>query len=656
MLPGSRSSLSSAVALLPQSALRRVELRKGKSDADFGFVLTGERPAVFSSVQSLSLADRAGVRKGDVLLAVNGASVDGTAHEEIVSMVGRSGGTVVLLVTEDEIYRLGLSFAGPHVQATSSEAQASEVTDLPDFAEAGRSPSVSSFRSSSGSHRRPQNSLSSTAVGSTGAFREHDTSQTIPISPRSPQVSVSSFSSHGWANSSENETGGRLASPLTGVRRELLSSPPSPDRHTPSSSSSHLSHRSPQESPQRSAYRDFPAFKKLNRAHSHSEGSLDRFARCRARRTDPVSGVQDLRISVCSFGDFRLSRADVTDPLAREHLVDECTAVFQQLNHKPSAAKLQVSANGISLKVDDEKHVKLWWPCRSLALAWVHPTNGQIFSLIRRTPSKLDVSRGGAIDFRAVAHIFRVGSCKATSGQPAETTVQRTDTQPRSDESCSHTAQSRSVSAWQVVEFMRDLYNGREYRFVPEERCHTSGTTSDDHTNGDGSYGSEKSLNSEVRLVDQRGDINLRALELLTSPRAQGADRPTSRTSPSTEEGQTALDDRAVPLQAEAVCNLVYFDWTQKPRHWSRTTVAVDFPDALVHFADGTSRVLASGRNWSDVLMDEDFRSRRPRMTRRRVSETTTTKKVLWWSATVSSVSSERCGSFCCVHVVWSAC
>ena len=107
-----RGSVSSIAGLLPTSATRTIELVKKRSEADFGIVLTGDRPAIFSVITPRSAAFRAGLHVGDVLLEVNGRSVEGETHGEIAHTISKSKKTISFGVIDDEAYRLGMSLVG----------------------------------------------------------------------------------------------------------------------------------------------------------------------------------------------------------------------------------------------------------------------------------------------------------------------------------------------------------------------------------------------------------------------------------------------------------------------------------------------------------------------------------------------------------------
>eukprot|EP00117_Sycon_ciliatum_P012487 scpid6557/ scgid13536/ Regulator of G-protein signaling 14 len=107
-----RSSVSSVAGLLPAKATRKLELAKKRGESDFGIMLTGDRPAIFTNISHRSAASRAGLRVGDVLLEVNGRSVEGENHSDIVGSIAKCKKTVTFAVVDDETYRIGMSLAG----------------------------------------------------------------------------------------------------------------------------------------------------------------------------------------------------------------------------------------------------------------------------------------------------------------------------------------------------------------------------------------------------------------------------------------------------------------------------------------------------------------------------------------------------------------
>ncbi|XP_029428593.1 Na(+)/H(+) exchange regulatory cofactor NHE-RF4 [Rhinatrema bivittatum] len=87
--------------MMPHVA-RKLHLAKGPQG--YGFLLRQERHGTGSEGQFLREldpglpAERAGMKEGDRLLAVNGKSIDGLEHDEVVSLICSSGNQVTLLV------------------------------------------------------------------------------------------------------------------------------------------------------------------------------------------------------------------------------------------------------------------------------------------------------------------------------------------------------------------------------------------------------------------------------------------------------------------------------------------------------------------------------------------------------------------------------
>ncbi|KAJ4933044.1 hypothetical protein JOQ06_029881 [Pogonophryne albipinna] len=79
-----------------------------KSSSGYGFSLRSEKsePGLFmTEVMQGSVADRAGVNVKDRLLEVNGESVEGATHEQVVEKIKLSGGSIMFLLVDEETDR-----------------------------------------------------------------------------------------------------------------------------------------------------------------------------------------------------------------------------------------------------------------------------------------------------------------------------------------------------------------------------------------------------------------------------------------------------------------------------------------------------------------------------------------------------------------------
>ena len=93
---------------------RAVDLVRGRSG--FGFTLSGQSPAVVSSVVSDSPASHAGLCPGDTVVAANGIGVANSSHEEVVRIIAGSS---------DGVLRMQI---GPRVRL-SPQRRTSDSTD-----------------------------------------------------------------------------------------------------------------------------------------------------------------------------------------------------------------------------------------------------------------------------------------------------------------------------------------------------------------------------------------------------------------------------------------------------------------------------------------------------------------------------------------------
>lgn len=68
----------------------------------FGFTIAGQRPCVVSAVAVGGPAERAGLRAGDALLAVDGASVSRAPHAAVARLVAAAPQAIALSVAPRE--------------------------------------------------------------------------------------------------------------------------------------------------------------------------------------------------------------------------------------------------------------------------------------------------------------------------------------------------------------------------------------------------------------------------------------------------------------------------------------------------------------------------------------------------------------------------
>lgn len=83
----------------PNYGVRTIEVSRGKNG--FGFTISGQQPCILSCIVSGSPAERAGLRAGDYLVAVNGQSVGKLPHDDVVKLIGCSNGILKLQIAEN---------------------------------------------------------------------------------------------------------------------------------------------------------------------------------------------------------------------------------------------------------------------------------------------------------------------------------------------------------------------------------------------------------------------------------------------------------------------------------------------------------------------------------------------------------------------------
>lgn len=83
----------------PNYGVRTVEVCRGKNG--FGFTISGQQPCILSCIVTGSPAEKAGLRPGDYLVAVNGQSVSKVLHDDVVRLIGCSSGVLKLQIAEN---------------------------------------------------------------------------------------------------------------------------------------------------------------------------------------------------------------------------------------------------------------------------------------------------------------------------------------------------------------------------------------------------------------------------------------------------------------------------------------------------------------------------------------------------------------------------
>uniref|UniRef100_UPI001EAF2C05 regulator of G-protein signaling 12-like n=1 Tax=Oncorhynchus gorbuscha TaxID=8017 RepID=UPI001EAF2C05 len=77
-----------------------VEVARGR--AGYGFTLSGQGPCVLNCILKGSPADYVGLRSGDHILSVNDINVSTASHEDVVKLIGRCTGVLLLVVAEGD--------------------------------------------------------------------------------------------------------------------------------------------------------------------------------------------------------------------------------------------------------------------------------------------------------------------------------------------------------------------------------------------------------------------------------------------------------------------------------------------------------------------------------------------------------------------------
>lgn len=83
----------------PNNGIRTIEVCRGNNG--FGFTISGQQPCILSCIVRDSPAERAGLRSGDYLVAVNGQNVSKVSHDDVVRLIGCSSGLLKLQIAEN---------------------------------------------------------------------------------------------------------------------------------------------------------------------------------------------------------------------------------------------------------------------------------------------------------------------------------------------------------------------------------------------------------------------------------------------------------------------------------------------------------------------------------------------------------------------------
>ncbi|XP_076805564.1 regulator of G-protein signaling 12-like [Clavelina lepadiformis] len=81
-----------------QSSTRIIEITRGRNG--YGFTLSGQSPCFVGWIVKFSPAEKIGLSVGDYVISVNGKDVSTETHEEVVRLIGISGGTLFLGVSK----------------------------------------------------------------------------------------------------------------------------------------------------------------------------------------------------------------------------------------------------------------------------------------------------------------------------------------------------------------------------------------------------------------------------------------------------------------------------------------------------------------------------------------------------------------------------
>ncbi|KAK1329474.1 hypothetical protein QTO34_011664 [Cnephaeus nilssonii] len=123
---------AASLKLLPRQP-RVVEMKKGSNGYGFYLRAGPEQTGQFiKDIDSGSPAEAAGLKANDLLIAVNGESVESLSHDSVVEMIRKSGDQTSLLVVDketDSIYRL--AHFSPFLYYQSQQLPNGSVTEVP---------------------------------------------------------------------------------------------------------------------------------------------------------------------------------------------------------------------------------------------------------------------------------------------------------------------------------------------------------------------------------------------------------------------------------------------------------------------------------------------------------------------------------------------
>jgi hypothetical protein len=76
------------------------ELERSNTHVGFGFDLKGDRPAIVGSVRKGSIAEKVGLREGDLVISINNKKVTDLDHDQVVRHIGLTKNRLILQITK----------------------------------------------------------------------------------------------------------------------------------------------------------------------------------------------------------------------------------------------------------------------------------------------------------------------------------------------------------------------------------------------------------------------------------------------------------------------------------------------------------------------------------------------------------------------------
>jgi hypothetical protein len=76
------------------------ELERPNTHVGFGFDLKGDRPAIVGSVRKGSIAEKVGLREGDLVISINNKKVTDLDHDQVVRHIGLTKNRLLLQITK----------------------------------------------------------------------------------------------------------------------------------------------------------------------------------------------------------------------------------------------------------------------------------------------------------------------------------------------------------------------------------------------------------------------------------------------------------------------------------------------------------------------------------------------------------------------------